>query len=439
MPTPTESYIASLGERTFLKLWSYPNPFRVKGKEFADLVVVFGSEILVFSDKASRFQPVEIGLAWQRWYQRTVLESLKQLEGAVRHLTDPAATIFVDERANEALPFALPPVQDRRLHLIGVVHPDLEPLQIPPEFAGCFFDASVAGDERPFGVGVVRAKGHFVHILEGSVLEILLEELDTVSDFVAYLRQCEQAIASREVLVFRELDLLACALETRGAYAWAPLELPSPSEDRTTIVEPGLWEEYDQSASTVARRESNRASYLIDRLIEHFHREYVAKRYLQASRPTYATHEYALRLLASESRFGRRIIAAAFYEIWNEKDQHTFWATTVESSEMEGVRYVWLTYPPFPGNLPVSQVEAAILVHLQEHVFVARAFFPARLVIGIALPNPAAAKEAVLESVDITVLDGTKWDDEAQAGAEVLARERNIFQNLQAVHRFHIP
>jgi hypothetical protein len=57
--TTSERYLARLGEKSFLNLWSYPNTFRdqkdnpgaSQGKELCDLLVVCGPHIVIFSEK----------------------------------------------------------------------------------------------------------------------------------------------------------------------------------------------------------------------------------------------------------------------------------------------------------------------------------------------------------------------------------------------------
>src|SRR5258708_28364024 len=116
----SETRLVDLAERTFLKLWSYANPFRAAGKEIADLIVVFGNDVVVFSDKASAYRHKIQTIAWERWFRRAVADSVKQLSGASRILADGDARIYVDDSASQAFPFALPPVQDRRIHLVAV-------------------------------------------------------------------------------------------------------------------------------------------------------------------------------------------------------------------------------------------------------------------------------------------------------------------------------
>jgi hypothetical protein len=52
--TRTERLLADLCERSFLKLWSYPNPIRNDGDELCDLLAVFGNDVFVFFDRESQ-------------------------------------------------------------------------------------------------------------------------------------------------------------------------------------------------------------------------------------------------------------------------------------------------------------------------------------------------------------------------------------------------
>lgn len=46
--TETERMLAGFCERSFLKLWSYPSPFKDDGHELCGLIAVFGSYVFVF-------------------------------------------------------------------------------------------------------------------------------------------------------------------------------------------------------------------------------------------------------------------------------------------------------------------------------------------------------------------------------------------------------
>ena len=91
--TASEAYLTSLARKSFLSLWSYPNPgfgnpgSSKKGKELCDLLVLFDNTLILFSDKKCDFPNTgDANLDWKRWYRRAVFASAKQLNGAKRIL-----------------------------------------------------------------------------------------------------------------------------------------------------------------------------------------------------------------------------------------------------------------------------------------------------------------------------------------------------------------
>src|SRR3954468_23767803 len=88
--TPSERYLQALCERSFLRFWSHPRVFQDdglnrcgQGKELCDLLVVFGDDILIFSDKHCQFpKHDDLHVAWTRWFKRAVLAGANQIYGA---------------------------------------------------------------------------------------------------------------------------------------------------------------------------------------------------------------------------------------------------------------------------------------------------------------------------------------------------------------------
>lgn len=434
MPTnPSERYLSDLASRSFLKLWSYPNPHRAAGKEIADLLVVFGDDLVIFSDKASVLGTQGTGTAWRRWYDRTIAGSVKQLQGASRCLRDPDSNVFVDSSARAPFPFSLPSTAKRRIHVVAVAQPTHDPKDAKVAWPGLSINTEVADGSVPFQVGMLTADGEFVHVFDGPSLELVLQEMDTVADFLGYLLRRKTALTSSQRVGCSERDLLALAVSQRHSNGWPEIALPPPDAQGRVTIPLNTWTEYESSRRAAHNRHENARSYAIDQLIEHFHEEYVAGRMLHADGIDFGSHEAALRILASESRFGRRIIANELHDILSEKETHTFWATTVASRDFPEVRYVWMTYPKPPAGVPLDVVETAYLEHLKEHVFVARALFPCDTIVGIAVPNAAAE----ILSHFVVVFDGTKWDDEAQQGALQLRKERGVFASLEPITRAH--
>ena len=114
----SEQYLAKLADRTFLNLWSYPNPFvkneKGEGKELCDLLVVCGDDIIIFSVKEIGWQvDADEQLAWKRWYKRAILSSVDQIRGAERSISQSPDKLFVDRHCTQQLPLHLPPLERR--------------------------------------------------------------------------------------------------------------------------------------------------------------------------------------------------------------------------------------------------------------------------------------------------------------------------------------
>jgi hypothetical protein len=74
----------------------------------------------------------------------------------------------------------------------------------------------------PFGIGDVNPDGSFVHVFDDRALDILMKELDTVTDFANYLTRRERFIRSRLMLAtLPDHDIrqsaLACFAHRRSA------------------------------------------------------------------------------------------------------------------------------------------------------------------------------------------------------------------------------
>jgi hypothetical protein len=423
----SEGRLTEMVERSFLKPWSYSNPYRTKGKEIADVIVVCGDDVIVFSDKASVYCDDGQITSWSRWYRRTVSDSVKQLSGALRILTQENPTIYLDERASQSFPFELPLLAQRRIHLVAIARAELECLTPWP---GLFFD-STASPEKPFRIEPLQVRDRPIHVFDALFMDTFLAELDTISDFVTYLNRREQVITGSVSTQFREFDLLMLHLLERSNGQWGLLL--SGSATPSAIPE-GLWDDPYCIECRDRSRAEDQKSYIIDRLIDHFHAEYVSGRMLQDQNFPFAAHEEALRTIAKESRFGRRIIANEIVDILNETDQSTFWASTVESAEVAGVRYVWLAYPQPSKGIDDDAFSRSILNHLKDHIYVARSIFKSELLIGVAFPNRAAAETSYF----LVVFDGTKWTEDAQRGAEILRTEKGILRDLQPTTRRHV-
>ncbi|ESQ84195.1 hypothetical protein AEAC466_10650 [Asticcacaulis sp. AC466] len=425
----SERQLNSLADRTFLKLWSIPNTFYASGKELTDLIVPFGDDVIIISDKACSFDfEIDRELAWSRWFRHAIEGTVRQLKTALQRIKRQPASIFTDKRATEALRIGMGNPLQKRFHLISVVRPDVDPAKVVPEWPGLTYTSSP--DPQVFHIGKMKVSGTFVHVFDGPSFDALLTELDTVSDLLAYLKGREASFESARQFEFKELDLLGAS-----QIGWVDDPAPTglPSVPPLEAVVPGLWEMYVAGETKRRRDRSNRGSRVIDAYIASEIEEYRNDRVV-SDIPSFDSHEQTLRLLAGESRLARRIIALQLNGILEEKDLSTFWSATCASPTMPSLRYFWLAYPKRPAEITQKQFDSSMIIYLQQHIFVLQAMFPETLVLGICVPNPDAEDTAIF-----TVLhDSSGWTEHDLEEARYLQERLGILQNLEPHTSAHI-
>jgi hypothetical protein len=114
--TESERHLVRLTKKAFLSLWSFPNVYtdegkrgKGNGKELCDLLVVFGNDIILFSDKPCKFTLHDyINSVWSRCYKRAVEKSAKQLSGAESWINRFPDRVFLDPSCKSTLPIQLP-------------------------------------------------------------------------------------------------------------------------------------------------------------------------------------------------------------------------------------------------------------------------------------------------------------------------------------------
>jgi hypothetical protein len=202
--TGAERYLQRLCGRTFLSLWSYPGVYRdqgqtansKEGKEVCDLLVVFENHVIIFSDKDCKFPDTgNITLDWSRWYRKAVLRSADQVWGAERWIKSHPDRLFLDRACTRRFPIQLPDLSNARFHRVVVAHDASRRCRellggsgslmiVPRIIESMHYEGD---DVHPFHIGQVDPARGFVHVLDDTSLNVLLVNLDTISDFVSYL------------------------------------------------------------------------------------------------------------------------------------------------------------------------------------------------------------------------------------------------------------
>ena len=367
--TPSERALASLARKAFLTLWSYPNVFtdegrangKGDGKELCDLLVVFGNDVLLFSDKDCSYQSnVDVAVAWSRWYRSAIDKSAKQLAGAEKFIKAFPKRIFLDKACQTPLPIELPEASAARYYLIAVTRGSHFPSR---QFFGGGSSGSAmllnklvgkaAHAQTPFHIGFPLESRRFVHVLDEMTVDLLLEELDTVPDLVGYLRKKEEFLQQPGVIVSvpGEEELLARYMSTMRDEEHAFPKIPK-GVDFVALPE-GDWEVYRASPQWKAKQNANEISYMWDALIEHqsgFIRSGKAITVPWQPALEGVNHERIVRALAAQPRLARRSLSTDLQFAMHRSDPGHMFARIKMTGRPPDKAFVFLTIPRTEGE-----------------------------------------------------------------------------------------
>ena len=458
--TESERYLAQLADATFLKLWSYPNTYfdRKKhpgeaGKELCDLLVVCGNEIIIFSDKSIAWpQSDSIGLSWNRWYRRAVKKSVDQIRGAERWIREFPDRMYLDPACTRRLPFELPPLSARRVHGIAIAlgaqgacskyyNDDDGSLIIYPVLKGKDHIDDSAEHHRPFALGDVDPDGPFVHVFDETALNLIMREMDTVSDFVRYLNERSQLIRSgRLAMASSEADLLAMFMSTEVGEDHYH-RFPTPDDPTTSIfVAPGQYQRFVQSRAYNAKKRADSVSYIWDKLIGEF-----ADNILDGSsvsvlgeEPSAHQAEPALRMMARESRLVRRALGDSFRGALIESERRGIdrFTRLVMPNELfadQTVAYIFMVLA-YPSDIELEggygQYRQARAKMLETYCYsVLYDHRGLKCAVGIAIDASSRVTKRRGGSEDLIAVEVEEWTDELERGVRESRAHYDVLQS----------
>ena len=307
----SEQYLAEIAQRTFLSFWSHPNLFRSLSKELADLIVIFGDDIVVFSDKSCEYRDGEHG--WSRWYRRAILDSAQQLHRAAGWLRKYPNRIYMDAKCERRFPLHVP--ASPRIHLVAVATGARKAAE--RHFGGdgsLILHTHTSGTEK-FIVGDLDRSKDIIHVFDDFSLSIVLAELDTAFDFITYLQKRAAFLRSGpEIYANSEFDLLAYYLQGTNGHEHDFIT-PEPDPAVRLIAIEGYWNDFVSSGAYQRKKIANEDSYVWDRIIEDV-AHHTAQGTLETGQENgLAGNEKLLRFLAAENRFSRRQLGRALLGI----------------------------------------------------------------------------------------------------------------------------
>jgi hypothetical protein len=302
-----EQAVNEIAFNTYLKYWCYPNPRDEHGskKEICDLLILFKSTAIIISVKNYSFKG-----DYQRYFRSTLDKAISQIQGAERKLFTHTNDVYIK-------------------------HPELQEEKFDPNQYTHIYRIVVNLNTVPLFYPAGRlGKNGYVHIFNWNSFLSTVRELDTIPDFINYLKIREELFNNKEALLLigseddwdaytgaefhkymstidtsqkpmlllsgDELDLLADYYFTEKRFN---AHVYSKEYTYLSYELDGKWEDYLSRKEVQRKKQDEKPSYFID--------EFVKREVL------YTTDRYNLEIateLLSLSRFERRIVGKQFFD-----------------------------------------------------------------------------------------------------------------------------
>ena len=441
--TPSEQKLNALGYQTFLRLWSYPNPYKMQpnGKELCDLLIVFDNHIIIFSDKECAYGDSEDPrVNWRRWYKKAIQKSAEQLVGAKSWIARYPDRIAIDAKCTKALPLRIEITSETRFHLIAVAHGAKE--QCKMYFAGgdggLYINSEIIGEMHiddncePFCIGKVFDNSqNFIHVFDDASYANVLCELDTIQDFMRYLEAREELLLTKRVLAESENDILGQYMT--GVVKGEPRLLQKMSQDYSDVCfQGGLLEDVRQSSQYRDWRNIIEKSYFWDNLLQKTF--YFIENGLStlSTTPTIQAQSELFKRMAREDRAHRYCLADGFLSFFSAMDSSKRGTRIVFNPDEPDTCYFLFLLPRRNGESDEDYRELRRKM-LCDYCAITKADYPQfSHIIGVAHESA----EGDYSSEDFVYLDASKWSSGEQADAISIRKEYEKKHWLAERHMF---
>ena len=366
-----EKLVHDLALKTFLTDWCYLNPTLPSGKELCDLLVVFDEVAVIWQIKDLRLDKQG------KYKESEVKKNLRQLSGARRQLFKLKTPIELENPRRGKEPFD--PTSIKEIYLISVL----------------------TGQGVDWFSFVEDIRSYTAHVFTRDFTQIVLNELDTISDFTEYLQAKEALIKSDKELIIigGEEELLANYLMNNRSFEIF-------KEANLIIIEQGSWEQLQNREEYKAKKKEDEISYLWDGIINKAHKGS-------------SEYERVARELARPNRFKRRYLSKVFFEAHVKAHNDKIYDLFRRVLLADGITYCFLfADDPEPRERRMAMLSAICWIargQYQEN----------RRVLGIA----TEMKIRPTCSYDFCLMDIPGWTEENQKDMEKLQQETGILTN----------
>ncbi len=428
--TRSEQTLASLCERSFLKLWSYPNPFKEDGKELCDLLVVFEDQVLIFFDRDADLpltSAKEPQVLWDRWRKKVIDRQLNTARGAARFILN-GGKIFLDARGELPFPLSLN-LEKIKIQKIIVAHGAKEACLGASESnvfgsLAITYSTNPPVSELPFMVNLDKEDP--IHVFDSHNLPILMGELDTIADFSNYLAAKVDAIGRLDMLSYcGEEDLLAHYLLNFDAEAKRHYIGTKDSSINGVGIGEGEWKDFIEMPMYAKTKDANKVSYLWDEIIQDTSQNTLDGTVMGSS-PLLGRS--AILEMAKEPRFMRRSLSEMMRSaVVNFPDSAGFSRNvTLMASVTPKKAYVLLQLRPPEDIRTGADYRSKRQTFLEIACAAAKNKLPVlETIVGIAIDSPKFVKE---DGEDFVLMECKDWPEERRKYYESLNKDWGFFR-----------
>jgi hypothetical protein len=386
--TPSERFVAALCERSFLRLWTHPNPKGKKNKELCDCLIVCGPHIVIISVKECDYKDTGDKTGWERWEKVAIEKSASQIWGAERWLQTVNQVVRHDGRK-----ISLPAQEKRKYHRISV---------------------SLGGR----GHGPIKwgdlGKG-FIHVCDEYSVGAVFNVLDTITDFVQFLSATEELVSGGVKMLGSIENLVALYLIHGRSFNF--LE-DSEEKPDMFIVNDDLWKSFYESEDFKALQEDFKDSYIWDHLIDHYTDDLLTDGMFDMHSKEVTDNELALVEMALQPRGYRAVLAEAFLEFLQKPELKV--ASRVAKAYGH-TAFVFLIGKSSDREYRVRELALRCLV--------VRGRLPGvTTVVGIATDHPDTSK--IGYSSDLVFIHMLEWSVENESWVTGIQADLGYFRNI---------
>lgn len=330
----SEELIKNLCDRAFFKLWTYPNLFKKSGKELCDCLIIFENNVFIFSIKESKYNGKTQDIAWKRWKRETIDGCIRQIDGAEKWIKKYPEKIFLDSKCQNKMPIKINPNNVKIYRFIVAMGIE--------QNIGVLYSDENHGIENNIGIFQTSRKNIY-HLLDSANLEIILNELDTINDFLNFFIEKEKVISRLNNLgYYGESSLLALYMQNMDEQTGEHKILPPLFYGDEFLEKENLWTNIENNPQYLLKKIEDKNSYIIDFFIEksinfELKGELLGNVDIQ--------HDLnPIKEISKETRFQRRILGKSIIgmldKYWEMEEQTRFVRFTM--SENDNKAYVIL-------------------------------------------------------------------------------------------------